>query len=576
MQLCVCVLTLLSLTTSCTTAQTGRQDKPNVIVVMTDDQGYGDLSSHGHPYLKTPHLDRLADVAVELTNFHVSSKCSPTRAALLTGRHCRHVGVRETDNGRNIIGTKFPIVAEIFSANAYATGVFGKWHLGAHYPFRPQDRGFQETLVHDNGAIGTTGDTWGNDYYDDTYWHNGKKEQYKGYCTDVWFEEAMAFMQRSRDNKESFFCYLSTNAPHGPHIVPQKYADPYREVGGRGTNYLGMISNIDENMGKLMGFLKSSGLEDNTILIFLTDNGATGIGSNGEWRGNKGSGYEGGHRVPFLVHWPKGGIAGGRKHDALTAHIDIVPTLIDLCGLNVDQSTALDGVSFKPLLTENRKPDALNRTLIESYKGVVMTEQWRLVDGMELYDIQKDPAQKNDVAQDHPGLVNQFLEALATNRKSDYHHVPRIQIGSEQQPQQAFTIYHWYDKHRFYTHSRITMGELVNGYIPIEVARPGKFEFTLRRWPPEINVPIRSKPEKVQTGFQFYNEQNTVEEYKILDIQTARLKVAQFDKTKPVSDDMTSITFVVDLEAGETDIETWFGTSNGKTLGAYYLDVRRL
>ncbi len=422
-------------------AESKKAARPNVILIMTDDQGYGELSSHGHPYLKTPNPDQLAAAGVELTEFHVSAKCSPTRGALMTGRHCRHVGVREADNGRNIIGSKFPVVAEIFSANSYATGIFGKWHLGGHYPFRPQDRGFQETLVHGNGAIGTTGDIWGNDYYDDTYWHNGKKEQFKGYCTDVWFKEAMGFMKRSHDQGKSFFCYLPTNAPHGPHIVPKQYAEPYAKAAGRNANRIGMISNIDENVGKLMGFLKSSGMEENTILIFLTDNGAARFGDNGPMRGGKGSGYDGGHRVPFLIRWPKGVIGGGRDNDTLTAHIDVLPTLVDLCGLTVDKSTVFDGVSFKSLLTGSEKPKSLDRTLVESYRGVVMTEQWRLVDGnsrhsrrtpvvprWELYDIQDDPAQKNDVANDHPGLVKQFREVLGKNREHDYTVIPRFQI----------------------------------------------------------------------------------------------------------------------------------------------------
>ena len=550
--------------------------RPNVVLIMTDDQGYGELSCHGHPYLKTPHLDRLAAAGVQLTDFHVSPKCSPTRAALMTGRHCRHVGVTETYGGLEIIGAKFPIIADVFSANAYATGIFGKWHLGDQHPFRPSDRGFQESVVHGNGAIGTAGDIWGNDYYDDTYWHNGKKEPFKGYCTDVWFEQAMAFMKRSSDNKKPFFCYLPTNAPHGPHIVPEKYAAPYLEAAGKGANRIGMISNIDENMGKLMDFLQSSGLEDNTILIFLTDNGAPGKGGNGGMRGGKGSPYDGGHRVPFLIRWPKGGITGGRKDDTLTAHIDMLPTLIDLCGLKADKATVFDGVSFESVFTGEEKPESLNRTLIESWQGVVMTERWRLVSGKELYDIQNDPAQKNDVARDRPKLVKQFRTALEENRKLDYKVIPRIKVGSEQQPHQEFTIFHWYGKKGLYAHSPITRGELINGVIPVEVTTPGRFEVTLRRWPAELNLPIRSKPDKMVSGFQFFNRTNMASQYKAIDIRSARLKVAGFDESKPVMAETTSVTFTVDLEAGETDIETWFRTSNDKTLGAYYLDVRRL
>jgi arylsulfatase A-like enzyme len=554
-----------------------QQNRPNVIIVMTDDQGYGELSSHGHPYLKTPNLDRLAKEGVALTDFHVSSKCSPTRGALMTGRHCRHVGVREADNGRNIIGSKFPVSAEIFAANNYATGIFGKWHLGGHYPFRPQDRGFQETLVHGNGAIGTTGDIWGNDYFDDTYWHNGKKEKFKGYCTDIWFEEAMAFMKQSGDKGNPFFCYLPTNAPHGPYIVPEHYAEPYQKVAGKAANRAGMISCIDENMGKLIQFLKDTGLEENTILVFLTDNGApTKTGGNGVMRGGKGSPYDGGHRVPFLVRWPKGGIVGARVDDTLTAHIDVLPTLIDLCSLKVDEATVFDGISFAPLLRGEDKPTTFDRTLIESYRGVVMTEQWRLAEGAELYDIQKDPAQKHDVASDHPDLVTRFREALEKNQQLDYKVTPRIIIGSEQQPRQEFTIYHWFDHHGYFAHSKVTTGVLINGVIPVEVTVPGTFEFVLRRWSTELNLPIRSRPDKTVAGYQFFNRRNTPSQYKALDIRSARLKVAKFDQTKPVTDKMASVTFTVELGAGETEIQTWFRTGADETLGAYYLEVQHV
>ncbi len=551
-------------------------EQPNVILIMTDDQGYGELSSHGHPYLNTPNLDRLREESVRLTDFHVSSKCSPTRGALMTGRHCRHVGVREADNGRNIIASQFPVSAEIFRANNYATGIFGKWHLGGHYPFRPQDRGFEETLVHGNGALGSTGDIWGNDYFDDTYWRNGKKEQVTGYATDIWFRESIAFMKRARADGKPFFCYLPTNAPHGPFIVPDEYAKPYQEAAGEYAGRLGMIANIDENVGKLMDFLKTSGLEENTILIFLTDNGAARFGDNAGMRGGKGKAYDGGHRVPFLIRWPQGGISGGRDDATLTAHIDVLPTLVDLCGLTLDEPTVFDGVSFKSLLTGAKKPDSLTtRTLIESYSGVVMTEQWRLVDGKELYDIQQDPAQANDVAGDHPELVKQFSAALRKNREEDYLVAPRIRVGSDEQPEQEFTIYHWYDLPGLFRQQRITKGELVNGVIPIEVTRAGKFEFVLRRWAPELNLPIRSKLSEPVAGYRFFDGDWGADS-KALDIRSARLKVAGVDQTKPVTDKMRSVGFAVDLEAGETEIETWFTTAGGETLGAYYLDIRRL
>ena len=204
-----------------------------------------------------------------------------------------------------------------------------------------------------------------------------------------------------------------------------------------------------------------------------------------------------------------------------------------------------------------------------------MTEQWRLVAGKELYDIQQDPAQENDVAKNHPELVRQFREALEKNRETDYTVIPRIQVGSEEQPHQEFTIYHWYDRSGFFSQKKITEGELVNGVIPIEVTESGRFEFTLRRWPPELNLPIRSKPSNRVAGYKLWGG-NWAAQSKALDIRSARLRVDRFDQTKPVTDKMASAVFAVDLRAGETDIETWFHTGAGETLGAYYLGVRRL
>jgi|TARA_B110000438_G_scaffold294176_1_gene335171 arylsulfatase A-like enzyme len=552
------------------------EPKPNVILIMTDDQGYGELSSHGHAILKTPNLDRLRDESVRLTDFHVSSKCSPTRGALMTGRHCRHVGVREADNGRNIIGREFSTIADIFSENGYKTGIFGKWHLGGHYPFRPQDRGFDEVVIHTNGAIGTTGDRWDNDYYDDLFWHNGKLQRYNGYCTDIWFEEAMAWMKQSTEKKQPFFCYLPTNAPHGPYIVPDKYSEPYRKAGRTDANRLGMISNIDENMGKLMAFLDSTGLQQNTILIFLTDNGAPQrIGDNAGMRGGKGNGYDGGHRVPFLIRWPDGSITGRKDVDTLTAHIDVLPSLVELCGLSPD-GTQFDGISFASLLRGKQDSHFDNRVLIESYSGVVLTEEWRLVNNEELHNIQTDPAQERNVADEYPELVSKFRKVLDTNRAADFHVVPRIIIGSDFQPEQEFTIYHWYDHHGYYNNLKVTQGQLINGVIPIEVTKPGKFEFTLRRWPSDLDIPISSKPDNDLDGFKLFNASDPTHRFKAIDIRSARLRVGLFDKSSPVSKTTSSVVFSLDLKAGETEIETWFTTANGKTLGAYYLDVRRI
>jgi arylsulfatase A-like enzyme len=346
--------------------------------------------------------------------------------------------------GRSLLGKHETTVADIFSSGGYRTAIFGKWHLGDNYPFRPQDRGFQEVLIHGGGGVGQGPDYWGNDYFDDTYFHNGKEKKFEGYCTDIWFDGALKFIEANKSRP--FFCYIPTNAPHGPYNVADKYSKPYRDKGvnANQANFYGMITNIDENMGRLMRRLKGLDLEDNTILIFMTDNGTSGSYPGG-MRGKKGSEYEGGHRVPFFVRWPAGGLDEPGDVDRLSAHIDVLPTLIDLCGLKKPRGLKFDGASLARLLKDrtSKWPD---RTLMvhsqrienpEKWrKSAVMTQRWRLINGKELYDIPADPAQANDVAGANPRVVKKlrrFYEKLWADLSKGFDEYCEIIIGSDKQ-----------------------------------------------------------------------------------------------------------------------------------------------
>ena len=272
--------------------------QPNIVFVLTDDQGYGDLSCLGNPVLRTPCIDRLHDESVRFTDFHVAPMCTPTRGELLTGRDALYNGATFVCLGRTLLRSELPTMANIFAANGYHTGHFGKWHLGDNYPYRPQDRGFYETVYHPAWGITSPPDYFGNDYFDDHYRHQDEIKQYRGYCTDVWFEQAIAWMRRCHQQGDSFFTYIATNAPHGPLWVPNQYRQPYLgEVTRNEASFFGMIASIDENMERLELFLKETGLSDNTILIFMTDNGtATGENVfNAGIRGRKTSLYDGGH-----------------------------------------------------------------------------------------------------------------------------------------------------------------------------------------------------------------------------------------------------------------------------------------
>ena len=345
------------------------QSRPNIIFVLTDDQGYGDLSCLGNPILKTPALDRIHADSVRLTDFHVAPMCTPTRGELMTGQDALRNGATFVCMGRSLLRADLPTMADILADNGYHTGHFGKWHLGDNYPYRPQDRGFHETIHHPAFGITSAADYYGNDYFDDHYRHRDEIKQYRGYCTDVWFEEAMRWMEGCHRRDEPFFAYIATNAPHGPYWVPDEYRQPYLDGIKRDeASFFGMIANIDENMAQLEKFLLDNEIRDNTILIFMTDNGtAMGEGIfNAGMRGRKTSLYEGGHRVPCFIRWPEGGLEGGRDVGGVTRGVDILPTLIDLCDLRAPDGWTCDGLS---LAAHMRRPDntVADRTSVVQY-----------------------------------------------------------------------------------------------------------------------------------------------------------------------------------------------------------------
>jgi len=547
--------------------------KPNVVVIMTDDQGYGDLGCHGNTQIRTPQMDKLHAESVRLTDFHVCPCCSLTRACLMTGRYAGRSGVWHTIMGRSLLRRGEVTMAEVFAAGGYRTGIFGKWHLGDNYPFRPQDRGFHQVLIHGGGAVGNTPDYWGNDYFGDTYFRNGRPEKFDGYCTDVWFDEAIKFIEANRDRP--FFCYIPTNAPHGPHLVAPRYSRPYRQMGIKPTwaDFYGMITCIDENLGRLRKKLQQLGIEDNTILIFTTDNGSSAGGSSGlhnsGMRGGKISPYDGGHRVPCFIHWPGGKLTAGRDVGHVTAAIDLLPTLIELCGLDKPQGVEFDGASLVPLLrkearhwpermlfTDNQRVDHP----VKWRRSAVMTDRWRLVDGKELFDIQKDPGQRNDVAAEYPEVVRRLragYEAWWADISRSYSEDCRIILGAEQENPAVLTS-HDYHGEVVWDQRQVRAGRPCDGFLAVEIARDGTYEFAVRRWPAEANLPITSGRGIAPT--------------------LVRLKIADFDQTEPIVPGATAVKFRVPLEAGNTRLQAWLirGAEDGAMCGAYYIYVTRL
>ena len=552
-----------------------RKESPNVVLVITDDQGYGDLSCHGNPILRTPNLDLLYRQSVRVTDFHVGPTCAPTRASLMTGRYCNRTGVWHTIMGRSLLRRDEVTMADVFAAGGYRTGIFGKWHLGDNYPFRPQDRGFREVLVHGGGGVGQTPDYWGNDYFDDTYWHNGTLEKHSGYCTDVWFDATTRFIEANRD--QPFFVYLATNAPHGPYNVSEQYSDRYKGSDAPNASFYGMIANIDENMGRLMGRLRSLGLEGNTILIFMTDNGTAagfqgGKGFNAAMRGTKGSQYDGGHRVPCFVRWPAGGLDGGRDVGRLAAHVDLLPTLIELCGLPKPAGFKFDGTSILPLLSgrEGGWPD---RVLVTDSQRIehpqrwrqsaVMTDRWRLIDGKELYDIHADPGQRNDLSGMRAEVARELratYERWWTDVSSRFDEYCEIVIGSDRENPSRLTCHDWHDADLPpWNQTHILQGIEGNGFWAVEVAQAGEYEFALRRWPKEVDQPINAA---IPGG-------------RAIRATSARLTIGEVDLEEAVPADASEVVFRLALKPGKVRLKTWF-SADGASRGAYYVYVTRV
>ncbi|MFK5973050.1 MAG: arylsulfatase [Flavobacteriaceae bacterium] len=413
-----------------------QKERPNVIIIITDDQGYGDLGVTGNPHIKTPVIDNFAKHSLRFDNFYVSPVCAPTRASLMTGRYSLRTGIRDTYNGGAIMASNEVTLAEMLKQANYTTGIFGKWHLGDNYPSRPGDQGFDESVIHLSGGMGQVGDftTWfkgDQSYFDPVLWHNGEQEAYAGYCSDIFANEAIEFIEKN--HKRPFFCYLSFNAPHTPLQVPEKYYEMYKDIdpasGFEGDTrpfvtmsekdkedarkVYAMVTNIDDNMGRLMQKLEDLKIVENTFVIFMTDNGPQQVRYIAGMRGKKGSVYRGGVRVPFYLRYPA--LTKGNKDiSAVAAHIDILPTLAEICKVALPQNKKIDGKSLVPLIKGKKKatqdrelffywtrksPEPFFNMALQygSYKLVAHTDYNATIEDFELFNIKEDPYEQNNM-----------------------------------------------------------------------------------------------------------------------------------------------------------------------------------
>lgn len=559
---------------------------PNVIVVITDDQGYGDLSAHGSPDMKTPALDRFRGESTAFDRFQVSPTCAPTRAALMTGLHEFRCGVSHTLMGRSLLKPGIPTLPEMLRSAGYRTGIFGKWHLGDAYPCRPEDRGFEDIFVHGGGGIGQTPDYWGNSYFDPMIRRRSGWEKTSGYCTDVFFNEAIGWMKGRVAEKKPFFLHLATNAPHAPYIPPA--GGPQDEAGA----FLAMIQNIDTNFGRLMAAVGEAGIGDDTIVIFLTDNGSAMARAGAGMKGRKGTPDEGGTRVPCFVRWP-GKIKAGREVKELAAHLDLLPTLAGLCGIERPAGWKGDGIDLsQALLGKADFPkDRVIFTQVGRWRGdeaasrfrardfAVRDARWRLV-GLELFDMQADPEQKQNVFTDHPAEAQRLLtaygrwwdEVLPVVREP-----VRYVIGSEECPLVRLTAHDWWPSKETeasgaeacVTHDSIkrllksaqvaaTRNPLpsTSGHWKLHSAREGNYEIVFALLPPEASPAERSELAKLRKGI-------------------AHIRAGQEEIQLEIREGASSFKMPMDLEAGPLDLEVWFDGQllNQRILGAFFASI---
>jgi arylsulfatase/arylsulfatase A len=550
-------------------------DRPNVLIVISDDQGYGDLGFHGNPVLKTPNLDAFAKSSVQMTHFHVCPVCSPTRSSLMTGRYNYRTGVVDTFIGRSMMHADEVTIAEVLREAGYRTGQFGKWHLGDCFPLRPQDQGFEEVLMHRGGGIAQPSDPpGGSSYTDPILIHNGEAKKCRGYVTNVVTDAAIEFVTKKSD--KPFFAYVAYNCPHAPYQVTDADWKPYRgidlgpdafpKIGSPwspkkklkeddiGRAY-GMIANLDANFGRLL-----AKVPDNTLVIFLTDNGPGGVRWNAGLRNRKGTVYDGGIRVPFFVHW-KGKLQEGKKVDMPAAHIDIMPTVLEVCGVRLPDTVKIDGRSLLPLW---RGGDVLwpNRYLFFQWHRGDVPEmgrafaargpRYKLVQSagvqvgkytpkIELFDMMNDPYEEKDLAADKQDFVKDLqsrYEAWYADVKKTRNFVgPRIHLGSDKEKVTTLTRQDWRGPNAGWASEN-------EGHWDVTVERPGKY--------------------RIAIDFDAAKEE-----------RTATLQIADVSAKGKVIGEMSRVTFEgVKLTKGDAKLAAWL--EGEKRVSVKFAEVERI
>jgi len=560
---------------------------PNIVLIMTDDQGIGDFGFMGNPYIQTANLDKLASESLNLTNFYVSPVCAPTRASLMTGRYSERTGIYDTFNGGAIMSADEVTIAEVLKEHGYRTGIFGKWHLGDNYPSRPIDQGFDEVLVHRGGGMGQPGDylnffAMDSSYFDPVLFHNGQPEQTKGYCSDIFTDGAIEFIKHHNSSgaEQPFFVYLSFNAPHTPLQLPQKYYNMYKDLEfdtdafpikpnavprmteadkEAARRVYGMVTNIDDNIGRLMEVLKKENLEQNTIVVFLSDNGPQHVRYKLGLRKRKSSVYSGGVRVPCLIHYPAK-YPGKQNLDIPLAHIDLFPSLLDLCGIN-QPDHEIDGISF---VGERASNVFLDRTLFfewgrgflvkyrnfaalkGDYKLVGNTRADSELSDFELYHLKSDPYEERNRVEEDTIIASELKRGMDAwyeeiiSAPNNNRLLPAF-IGSEYENP---TVLNRNDAKGTPVAWR---QEDVLGYWDIKVVETANYDVTLHFIEP-ISAPGNVHLKLYPLNFIQRNATNA-----------DQLKIEN-----------------IELKQGEFKLETYYRTNKGEYIFPLYVSIKRL
>ena len=569
--------------------------QPNVVLILTDDQGYGDLSSSGNPQLHTPNLDRLRAAGTDFSHCIAAPTGAATRAEILSGKHEFRCGVSASVGGRHLIRPDVPLLPELLAAAGYRTAIIGKWELGDALPCRPEDRGFQDVFVHGGGGLGQTADRWGNGYVDPWIRRNSGWEKTQGYCTQVFVDEAKRWLAARAADQKAFFLDLALNVPHAPYEAPAGAADRFLQAGQQEptASFYAMIEDLDSRVGDLLAELERLKLASNTIVVFLGDNGSAIGAWNAGMRGIKGSPDEGGVRIPACIRWP-GTIPAKRVVGSLTSALDVLPTLADCCGAPLPPGWSGDGLNLAPALLDKTAfpSERMLFTHVAQWPGDDPPERYRsqgfavrdarwLLSGLELFDMAADPGQQTNVFEQHSAEATRLLGAYGSwwnSNRATVSEPVRYIIGDPRQPLVHLTAADWWPSREVSTAASATsvasqtairrkLQALSDGTASAETAglwklraaSPGHYRITLATLPPDASEPDRTKLGQLKAG-------------------KVHLRSGKRELQMDLLKGATSVTLNMDLPAGELDLEAWFTgqLSDARILGAFFAQIERL